>query len=180
MTDTIAEKHAIKRPNRREFLYYMGGASVFLLAGEAGLLLSKFLNPPPVYGERSGVFKVDLNDLPEVGFTPANFPQGLYWLVNTEQGLLALDGWCTTRHEALVKWVPINRRFECPSCGAKFRINGDYIEGPAKRGLDQYLIEITTDRRTISTPMDGSPVSLDGAQQVIINSIGRIPGKPRV
>ncbi len=180
MDGSVSPSPQIQRPNRREFLYYLSGASLLLLTGGIGIGLSKYLNPPPVYGERSGVFKVDLNQIPKIGAPPDNFPEGRYWLVNTAQGLIALDGWCTTRRATLVKWVTTNRRFECPLCGAKFQIDGPVIEGPAKRGLDHFLIEVTTDKGTITTPNDGSPVSIDGARQVVINTIGRIPGKPRI
>ncbi len=180
MNSTVSPHPEVKRPNRRECLYYLGGASLLLLVGEVGVGLSKFLNPPPVYGERSGIYKIDLKEIPVVGESPKAFPLGQYWLINSEEGLIALDGWCTTRHEKLVKWVDTNDRYECPQCGAKFRINGEFIEGPAKRGLDKLLVEVTTDKGMVTTPMDGSLVSLDGAQQVVINSIGRIPGKPRL
>lgn len=80
------------------------GASSFTIWAEqayspqAGLAvgLLKYLNAPPRYGERSGVYKLDLKAIPDVGAAPDNFPEGRYWLVNTEQGLIALNGWCTT------------------------------------------------------------------------------------
>lgn len=180
MDNPTAPHPEIRRPNRREFLYYLGGAGVLLLTGGLGVGLSKYLNPPPRYGERSGIYKISLKDIPAVNAQPNNFPEGRYWLVNTEQGLIALDGWCSFLHTRLVHWVDINNRFECPQCGAKFRIDGTWIEGPATRGLDRFMIEITMDKETMTTPTDGSPISIVGAQQVVINTIGRIPGKPRL
>ncbi len=36
----------IPKPTRREMLYYLGGASILLLAGEVVFGLSKFINAP--------------------------------------------------------------------------------------------------------------------------------------
>jgi len=151
-----------------------------LFTGGLGVGLSKYLNPPPRYGERSGVYEIDLKEIPEVDSDPKYFAEGQYWLVNIEHGLIAIDGWCTTRHETLVKWVNTKHQYECPIRGAKFQIDGAVIEWPETRSLNRFMLEVTTHKGTITTPMDGSPVSIEGATQVVINSIGRIPGKARI
>ena len=180
MDSTVSPHPEFQRPNRREFLYYLGGAGLLLFTGGLGVGLSKYLNPPPRYGERSGIYKVDLKDIPEVNSDPKYFAEGRHWLVNASNGLIALDARCAFRNETITIWYKEFDFYLCRSCGSKFHINGDCIEGPAKRGLDHFQLEVTTDKGTITTPIDGSPVNLDGAQQVVINSIGRIPGKPRL
>ncbi len=180
MDSTVSPHPEFQLPNRREFLYYLGGAGLLLFTGGLGVGLSKYLNPLPRYGERSGIYKIDLKDIPEVNSAPKYFAEGRYWLVNTSQGLIVLDSWCTWRHNTLIKWVPTNYRYECPSCGSKFQIDGKWIEGAAKRGLDQFTLEVTTDEGTVTTPTDGSPVSIEGSRQIVVNSTGRIPGVARV
>jgi hypothetical protein len=111
-------------PNRREFLSYVGGASLVLLAAGSCGLLARFLNGPT-----NGIYRVDLGKIPLPEKNPIGIPQGQYWLVNTSNGLLALDGHCTfwrdiNRKEKLPRWVPFNHRFECPICGSKYQLSG--------------------------------------------------------
>jgi hypothetical protein len=58
-----------------------------------------------------------------------------------------------------VKWVPVNMRFEDPCWGAKFDVRGNYLDGPASRGLDQYPLKIKTDRVWVdlARPIPGAP-----------------------
>ena len=174
----------LEKPNRREFLYYLGGASLALLgAGSVGVL-ARFLNPP-LHGEKDGIFQVDLSKIPARNKWPVQFPSGRYWLATLDTGLCALYAGCTftvkgIMHETCtVKWVPGNNRFECPCCGSKFRLDGSYIEGPAQRFLDRFTIEVTTPNGILVTPPDGAPVSIEGATQIIVDTNRVIYGKLR-
>jgi nitrite reductase/ring-hydroxylating ferredoxin subunit len=169
----------VEKPNRREFLYYLGGASLALLGMGSIGLLARFLNPPLHEGIESGIFAVDLARIPQVGEWPVAFPNGRFWLVNTDKGLQALYGVCTFREGDLPKWVPTNNRYECPRCGSKFRLDGTYIEGPAQRALDRFVIEVTTSGSVIRTPEDGSPVSIEGATQILVDTNRLIYGQQR-
>ena len=179
----LPEKLTTEKPNRREFLYYVGGASLALLAAGSCGLLARFWSPP-LRGEKGGIFEVNLGHLPKVEKSPVAFPPGRYWLVNLNQGLLALHGVCThmlgaMQEGCLPKWVPSNGRFECPCCGSKYRLDGSYIEGPTRRGLDRFILEVTSPEGTITTPPDGSPVNIDGATQILVDTNRVIYGKPR-
>lgn len=43
----------------------------------------------------------------------------------------------------LVSFDKENKQITCPCHGSKFSLDGTYIEGPAKRGLDRYKIILT-------------------------------------
>jgi cytochrome b6-f complex iron-sulfur subunit len=175
----------LEKPNRREFLYYLGGASLALLgAGSIGAL-ARFLNPP-LRGEKDGIFQVDPSKVPASNKWPVRFPSGRYWLVTLDTGLCALYAGCTFTikgflHETCtVKWVLTNHRFECPCCGSKYHLDGTYIEGPAQRGLDRFVVEVTTPNGIITTPPDGAPVNIAGATKIVVDTNRVIYGQRRV
>lgn len=134
---------AVEHPrplNRREFMFYIWGASMALaLAGSAGAILW-FAYPRFREGEFGGSFSVPAGNLPAQGAPPAENAQGRFWLVNTNEGVLALYKVCT-HLGCLYKWVPSADRFECPCHGSKFTKEGDWIEGPAPRHLDRFVVQ---------------------------------------
>jgi Rieske Fe-S protein len=182
---TTAPPPPVEKPNRREFLYYLGGASLALLgAGSVGVL-AQFLNPPLREGIESGIFQVDLANIAHTKEWPISVPNGHYWLANIGGGLLALDGHCTFRRAAnnegaLPKWVPTNHRFECPVCGSKYQLDGTYIEGPSQRGLDRFTIEVTTHNGILTTSVAGSPVNIESATKIVVDTNRVIYGQRRV
>lgn len=163
--------------NRREFLYYLGGASAALLAAGSCGVLNLMLTPHL----RAGVdfFEIDLSIIPASDQPPIAYPDLRVWISHVDQGVVVLRGFCTAPQDLSVmpKWVDTNYRFECPSCGSKYRKDGTYIEGPAKRGFDRYILHVTTPNGEIAT--DGSPVEVAGATRIVIYPQEKILGLPR-
>lgn len=176
----------VSAPNRREFLYYIWGASMLLIGGQATAGLIWFSLPRFREGEFGGTFVYSQDQLvevlPVVGEAPISIPAGRFHLANVEgEGFLALYGVCT-HLGCLPKWTPTTHRFECPCHGSKFELNGKYIEGPAPRSLDRFRTTITfADGSTASTNEAGDPIPLDGRQvvSIAVNTGARIkrPGK---
>src|SRR5690606_13616135 len=121
---------SVPAPSRREFLYYIWGASLALMLGQVGAVTLWFAFPRFKEGEFGGVFPFNPADIPPAGTIPESVPSGRFHVTQSEQGLFALYGVCT-HLGCLPKWVPTNGRFECPCHGSKFNLNGTYIEGPA-------------------------------------------------
>lgn len=166
---------AVNPPSRREFLYYIWGASIALMLGQLGAGLVWFIFPRFKEGEFGGVFPFDPAELPAVNDPPLSVAAGRFHVSNTENGLLALYGVCT-HLGCLPKWVPTNTRFECPCHGSKFELNGSYIEGPAPRGLDRFVVSITySDGTVVETDASGGPIPLNPDQT--ITRIGVNTGK---
>jgi cytochrome b6-f complex iron-sulfur subunit len=92
-----------------------------------------------------------------------------------ENGLFALDGQCV-RDRHLFRWIENNHRFECPMCGSKYQLDGTWIEGPANRSADRYVLEVRTTDETHTTPADGSPISVADVQSVVVDTRHRILG----
>jgi cytochrome b6-f complex iron-sulfur subunit len=172
-----AEQVSVALPNRREFLYYIWGASIVLLLGQAGAALIWFALPRFKEGTFGGVFDFPPTKLPQPGRAPASEPAGRLHVSHREDdSVVALYGVCT-HLGCLPKWVEANHRFECPCHGSKFELSGKYIEGPAPRALDRFETTITfADGTTAVTNAAGDPIPLNGrtVARIEINTGKRI------
>jgi len=156
----------VAAPSRREFLYYIWGASMALLLGQTSAGLIWFAFPRFKEGEFGGTFAFNPEELPSVGAAPTSVPAGRFHVTLTDEGLRSLYGVCT-HLGCLPKWVPTNGRFECPCHGSKFQLSGEWIEGPAPRHLDKFVATVTyADGTTVVTPTDGGPIPLDLTREI--------------
>ncbi|MCA9935948.1 MAG: ubiquinol-cytochrome c reductase iron-sulfur subunit [Ardenticatenaceae bacterium] len=152
---------------RREFLYYIWGASIALVAAQSAGLLVWFLIPKFREGEFGGKFPVSLDSLPpDPNSEPVNFADGRFWLVNLDttqsnalmyqaedesqpiKGVAAIYKVCT-HLGCIYSWTPANDRFECPCHGSKYRLDGRRIESPAPRSLDRFKLEALAEDGTV-------------------------------
>jgi len=166
-----------KGVSRREFLYYIWGASMALLLAETTGAAIWFALPQFRAGEFGGTFAIDPGTLPAVGAPPLQRTDAKMWLSNTDKGLLALSAVCV-HLGCLFKWVDVTHRFECPCHGSKYQLDGTYIEGPAGRSLDRYVVTVTAPGGTVQTPKDGGPVPITGATAIEVDTGNKILGKP--
>lgn len=161
----------VEAPSRREFMYYIWGASMALLLGEVTAGLLWFVFPRFGEGEFGGTFRLGGDVIPDAGSTPQWFPEGRFHISNTENGLLALYGVCT-HLGCLPKWAASNNRFECPCHGSKYNIDGTWIEGPAPRGLDRFPLLVTYGDGSLQTSAEnGAPLRLDPSKSIASISI---------
>jgi cytochrome b6-f complex iron-sulfur subunit len=163
-------------------LYYIWGASIALLLGEAGAAIVWFALPRFREGEFGGVIPVALDDLPSAGDAPVSIPSGRFHVSHTgDGGLVVLYGVCT-HLGCLPKWEPVNTRFACPCHGSQFQIDGRYITGPAPRGLDRFPVTITLADGSTRTnagdgwPIDISDIALEDIVRVDVNTGARVTG----
>ena len=143
--------------SRREFLYYIWGASMALFTAEFVGLLIWFMIPKFREGEFGGTFKVPVDTVPGVNEPPVANDEGRFWLVDLDssapnalmysvddepapiQGVLAIYKVCT-HLGCIYAWNEANDRFECPCHGSKYRLDGRRIESPAPRTLDRFSV----------------------------------------
>jgi cytochrome b6-f complex iron-sulfur subunit len=179
-TKSAAPAVDVSLPSRREFLYYIWGASIVLLLGEATAGLVWFMLPRFKEGTFGGIFKFDPTRLPaSPDVAPVSEPAGRFHVSYVSQGIVVLYGVCP-HLGCLPKWVDTNHRFECPCHGSKYQIDGTYIEGPAPRGLDRFVTTISF-KDGSATTMDaaGDPIPLGGHTvedivEIAINTGNRI------
>ena len=166
----------VAAPSRREFLFYIWGASMALLLGEAAAGLIWFALPRFKEGTFGGVFSFPPDKVPQAGTAPVSEPAGRFWVSNPPEGLVVLYAVCT-HLGCLPKWVDQNNRFECPCHGSKFELNGKYIEGPAPRSMDRFQTTITFDDGSqVVTNGNGDPIPLEGRTiaSIAINTGSRV------
>jgi cytochrome b6-f complex iron-sulfur subunit len=144
--------------SRREFLYYIWGASMAVFTAEFAGLMVWFMLPRFREGEFGGTFTLPVGNIPETNAAPFNFPDGRFWLVQVDstqandlmwqaededapiQGVAAIYKVCT-HLGCIYAWTAANNRFECPCHGSKYRLDGRRIESPAPRTLDRFNLE---------------------------------------
>jgi cytochrome b6-f complex iron-sulfur subunit len=170
-----------KEINRREFLNFVWLASLGFLMVNVGGVTYLFSLPRFQEGEFGGRFPIGpANEvLPLPGGDPINFPKGKFWLVHTKEGsMLALYKVCT-HLGCLYNWQSQNSRFYCPCHGSQFQLDGTYIQGPAPRSLDRFVVKLLDDNNIelASTNQDGDPLALPSENvNVVIQTDQRILG----
>ncbi len=183
--DSSANEVVVSAPSRREFLYYIWGASMLMILGQSTVGIIWFMWPLFKEGEFGGIFKLGNADVPAMGDEPQSFPAGRFHLTQTQNGVLALYNVCT-HLGCLPKWQAARGRFECPCHGSKYELDGTWIEGPAPRSLDRFELTITfADGEQRTTNSSGDPIDLSGrsASEVSlleINTSKRIKRSGRV
>ncbi|MDD2694307.1 MAG: Rieske 2Fe-2S domain-containing protein [Anaerolineales bacterium] len=147
-------EHTIK-PNaipRRSFLNLAFFSSLALLLAQSLAALVKFLKPVPSGGFGGEVYagRVDEFTVGSVNRVLA----GRFYLVRTEEGLLALWQRCT-HLGCSVPWVDAEAQFHCPCHGSLFNNLGEVTGGPAPRPLDIFPISIRNGEVWVDT---GKPI----------------------
>jgi len=165
--------------NRREFLNFAWFASLgFLGVSIAG---STVLFAMPIFkeGEFGGVVTVGTADeLPGKDEGPDNYPNVKFWLSNSEEGVTALYKVCT-HLGCLYSWREMEDRFVCPCHGSQFEKDGEFIQGPAPRSLDSFVIMLMdADTGELVAESNGEPIQIppDPNLVVQVDTGRRIPG----
>lgn len=124
--------------NGRELLNLLFVAALFLMLGMvmAGIVWMFIVREP------NRLVKLSLAD-----YSPAAEPYHVqvreysFWLVNTGAEISVFVDKTPDNHapeSCQFAWTPANNRFEDPCYGAKFTLDGHYLEGPAQRNLDRH------------------------------------------
>ncbi len=104
-----------------------------------------------------------LDSIPQISDAPQIFPQGKFWLVNTEEGLSAVHSSCT-HLECLFNWNNQEGEFICPCHGSRFNKSGKVINGPATRDLDRFPVQVVDGEGNIlrqTNAETGAPLAID-------------------
>jgi cytochrome b6-f complex iron-sulfur subunit len=176
-TDTMAPTGG-DEISRREFLNYAWLASLGVLTLELVVVTYLFSLPLLGPGEFGGIVDAgNVDDLPGLGAPPDPNNKAKYWWVQTEAGALALYKVCT-HLGCIYDWKPVDVKFICPCHGSQFERNGTYIQGPAPRSLDRFVIiaQDAAGNEVARTPPDGGPVEIPEGATVLINTGERIKG----
>ena len=133
---------------RRELLrtgWKFGGAFVAVAAG-----WTLFESLRPLGAESKGAV-LGLGD-------PANYPtdtatyvtEGRLFVANAGGHLFALSQKCP-HLGCRVPFCDSSGRFECPCHGSRFDLGGEWLEGPAPRGMDRYDLRLENGALVVDT-----------------------------
>ncbi len=134
--------------SRRSFLSAGWKVGFGLLAAAGVITTWDLLKPHLAAGFDVIVQTVSPDAVPDSGVLVV--PEARGYLVKVEDEVLAFSEVCT-HLGCRVPYIDENTRFECPCHGSKFTREGDYIEGPAPRGMDEYATEVVDDVILIDT-----------------------------
>ena len=128
------------RTTRRDFLRWTtAGATTFFLA-EAAVGFVAFFWPNKI-GKFGSKITVPAASVPKVGAAPLVDRDGKFWLINNEDGVLALY-WKCVHLGCTVPWNDAEGDFHCPCHGSIYDRNGVRTAGPAPRPLDIMAVSV--------------------------------------
>jgi cytochrome b6-f complex iron-sulfur subunit len=164
--------------SRREFLNYAWLATLGIFALEGALVTVAYAMPRLAPGEFGGPVDIGpVEDLPEEGEPPEPYNEAKFWWVQTEAGALALYKVCT-HLGCIYDWKPTDGKFICPCHGSQFTLDGQYITGPAPRGLDRFVIRAYDAGGALVAETDpsGAPLDVPPGSTVEVDTGERING----
>ena len=82
--------------------------------------------------------------------TATYFNEGRLWLVNAGGHFFALSQRCP-HLGCRVPFCKTSGRFECPCHGSVYDIAGEYIQGPAPRGMDRFELRLDNGMLVVDT-----------------------------
>jgi Rieske Fe-S protein len=161
-SDTSAEDPGTSGPEpageigRRRFLNTSWKVLGVALGVEAAWTSYDILNPK-ASGAYGGVLNAGSPSDYKEG-TVRYFLDGRFYVTASSGALVALYQKCP-HLGCRVPFCDNSGRFECPCHGSKYNIRGEYIEGPAPRGMDRFPIKIDGGRVFVDTgaAVEGPP-----------------------
>lgn len=163
----------------------------FVWVGSLGVFLAEFAGVGVLFafprfreGEFGGVFRVGPVDesFPEPGGSPVAVNEGKFWAVRTQDNaVLALYRVCP-HLGCFYNWQGSEQKFICPCHGSQFQLNGTYIQGPAPRSADRFVVRLLDEAGSVVAETDqvGDPLPLpEGGEtlQIVVDTGQLIRGK---
>ena len=133
--------------DRRRFLNGTWKALGVVLIAEGAWTSYDILNPPSSQGAGSVIDAGPVSDYQEEG-TVQYFLSGRFYVTQYQGGLRALYQKCP-HLGCRVPYCDSSARFECPCHGSFYNVIGEYIQGPAPRGMDRFKMSISGDGRVL-------------------------------
>ncbi|MGH2532804.1 MAG: ubiquinol-cytochrome c reductase iron-sulfur subunit [Thermomicrobiales bacterium] len=129
-----------RRVTRRTFVRNATLGAVVLMLAQLGAGFARFFWPNQT-GAFGGEIRVQGAQVPEVNGTPFKKTEGKFYVVHTEDGLLALY-WKCPHLGCTVPWNEGRGQFVCPCHGSVYTYDGVRIAGPAPRPMDLMAVSI--------------------------------------
>ena len=124
---------------RRKFLSNAWKLGAGLIAAAGAWTSWDLLQPQLAAGFGGIVRAVPPDSVPEDGVIEVRAARA--YLTKIEGEVVALSETCT-HLGCRVPWCATSGQFECPCHGSVFNRAGDFIAGPAPRGMDRYPVDV--------------------------------------
>jgi len=160
--DTPSSSLFRQKLQRRALLKYLWAIPLVMVGLQFLGMVERFSFPRKKSGTLGAVIDLGpLAELPEVGGGPIHNSRGRFWLVNSDEGLVAISHICS-HLECLFNWDKEAGRFICPCHGSQFDRFGRVLTGPAAKGLDRFPLRIVAADGTSLAETDpiGNPLPL--------------------
>jgi len=136
------------RFSRRRLLRDAWKAGGALLAAVAGWTSWELLRP---LADKGATGRIKLGAMADYQPGTATYiREGRLWLVNADTHFFALSQKCP-HLGCRVPFCDTSGRFECPCHGSVYDIGGEWIHGPAPRGMDRYALSLEGDAIVVDT-----------------------------
>jgi cytochrome b6-f complex iron-sulfur subunit len=142
---------------RRDFVNGTWKVLGVALVAEAAWTSYDILNPQSAAGSGNVVDAGPVSDYSEEG-SVQYFVNGRFYVTRYQGGLRALYQKCP-HLGCRVPFCESAAQFQCPCHGSIYNVIGEYLQGPAPRGMDRFPIRIEQDRVLVdtTTPVEGPP-----------------------
>jgi cytochrome b6-f complex iron-sulfur subunit len=142
---------------RRDFVNGTWKVLGVALVAEAAWTSYDILNPRSAAGSGNVVDAGPVSDYSDEGAVQY-FVNGRFYVTQYQGGLRALYQKCP-HLGCRVPFCQSAAQFQCPCHGSVYNIIGEYLQGPAPRGMDRFPIRIEQDRVVVdtTTPVEGPP-----------------------
>jgi cytochrome b6-f complex iron-sulfur subunit len=137
------------RIRRRDFLNGSWKVLGFALVVEAAWTSYDILHPAAAAGFGGVVDAGPVSDFLKEG-SSTYFLNGRFYITSYQGGLRALYQKCP-HLGCKVPFCESSDQFECPCHGSMYNIIGEYIQGPAPRGMDRFPITIENGHVKVDT-----------------------------
>jgi cytochrome b6-f complex iron-sulfur subunit len=125
---------------RRGFVRNAALGATGIILAESAIGFYEFFKPNKT-GAFGSAINVSANQVPDVDATPVKNPQGKFWLIHNQDGVMALY-WKCVHLGCTVPWNASEGDFHCPCHGSVYNYNGERTAGPAPRPLDYMGITV--------------------------------------
>jgi cytochrome b6-f complex iron-sulfur subunit len=136
----VTQSIEAQRVSRRNFVRNatLGGVVLILAQLSAGFV--RFFWPNKT-GDFGSALTVPATEVPEVNGTPFKDNAGKFYLIHSEDGVLALY-WKCPHLGCTVPWNEGEGDFHCPCHGSVYNYVGERTAGPAPRPMDLMAVSV--------------------------------------
>jgi len=153
--------------SRRSFMRWATLAALAVGGAQSGLIFVRFFWPNRTEAFGSEILAGKVGTMPQVGGDPVRNDAGRFWLMNTDDGLMAYY-WKCTHLGCTVPWNQAEGQFRCPCHGSLFNRQGLVVGGPAPKPLQTMEIKVQGDNVIVNTGQIKDRSGYDPSQAVKI------------